>query len=83
MKVKMYYIDLRCFAALSEGGVCDFTGSHRYEIFEGDTVESLLDRLWMPKEEIKIIFLNNKLVDFDEVLHDGDQLGLAPPVSGM
>jgi len=39
--------------------------------------------LGMPKEEIKIIFLNNKIVDFDAVLHDGDQLGLAPPVAAM
>ena len=83
MKVKMYYITMKCFAALSEGEVCDFTDSNQYEIFEGDTVESLVDRLRMPKEEIETIYLNNKLVDFDAVLHDGDQLGLARPVYGM
>ena len=76
-------VNLKCFAELSEGDVCDFTGSDQYEISEGDTVESLVDRLGMPKEEIKIIFLNNKIVDFDAVLHDGDQLGLARPVYGM
>jgi len=76
-------VNLKCFAELSEGDVCDFTGSDQYEIIEGDTVESLVDRLRMPKEEIKIIFLNNKIVDFDAVLHDGDQLGLAPPVAAM
>jgi molybdopterin converting factor small subunit len=74
-------VNLKCFAELSEGDVCDFTGSDQYEISEGDTVESLVDRLRMSKEEIKIIFLNNKIVD--AVLHDGDQLGLAPPVAGM
>ena len=76
-------VNLKCFAELSDGDVCDFTGSDEYEISEGDTVESLLDRLGMPKEEVKIIFLNNKIVDFDSVLHDGDQLGLAPPVGAM
>ena len=76
-------VNLKCFAELSEGDVCDFTGSDQYEILEGDTVESLVDRLRMPKEEIKIIFLNHKIVDFDAVLHDGDQLGLAPPVGAM
>jgi len=76
-------VNLKCFAELSDGDVCDFTGSDEYEISEGDTVESLLDRLGMPKEEIKIIFLNNKIVGFDSVLHDGDQLGLAPPVGAM
>ena len=76
-------VNLKCFAELSEGDVCDFTGSDQYEISEGDTVESLLDRLGMPKADIKIIFLNNKIVDFDAVLHDGDQLGLSPPVGAM
>ena len=76
-------VNLKCFAELSEGDVCDFTGSDQYEISQGDTVESLVDRLGMPKEEIKIIFLNNKIVEFDAVLHDGDQLGLAPPVAAM
>jgi molybdopterin converting factor small subunit len=76
-------VNLKCFAELSEGDVCDYTGSDQYEISEGDTVENLLDRLRMPKEEIKIIFLNHKIVDFDAVLHDGDQLGLAPPVGAM
>ena len=76
-------VNLKCFAELSEGDVCDFTGGDHYEISEGDTVESLVDRLGMPKEEIKIIFLNNKIVDFNAVLHDGDQLGLAPPVAAM
>lgn len=76
-------VNLKCFAELSEGDVCDFTGSDQYEISKGDTVESLLDRLGMPKEEIKIIFLNNKIVDFDAVLRDGDQLGLSPPVGAM
>jgi len=76
-------VNLKCFAELSEGDVCDFTGSDQYEISEGDTVENLLDRLGMPKEEIKIIFLNHKIVDFGAVLHDGDQLGLAPPVGAM
>ena len=57
-------VDLKCFAELSEGDVCDFTGSDQYEISEGETVENLIDRLGMPKEEIKIIFLNNKIVFF-------------------
>jgi len=76
-------INLKCFAELAEGDVCDFSGSDQHEISEGDTVESLLDRLGMPKEEIKIIFLNSKIVDFNALLHDGDQLGLAPPVGAM
>jgi hypothetical protein len=43
-------VNLKCFADLSEGDVCDFTGSDHYEISEGETVESLVDRLGMPDQ---------------------------------
>ena len=78
MKVK-----LKCFAKLSEGDVCDFTGSNEKEISEGETVGSLVSRLGFSQEEVKIIFLNGRIVDFDAVLADGDQVGLAPPQLGF
>jgi molybdopterin converting factor small subunit len=43
----------------------------------------LVDRLKIAKEEIKIVFRNNKLVDFDTLLAEGDQLGFAPAVGAM
>jgi molybdopterin converting factor small subunit len=76
-------ISLKCFAQLSEGDVCDFTGSDQHEISEGETIKDLLTRLGLRQEEIKIIFVNHKMSDFDTVLHDGDEVGLAPPVGGM
>ena len=32
---------------------------------------------------MKVIFLNGRIVDFEAVLNDGDQLGLAPPQLGF
>ena len=78
MKVK-----LKCFAKLSEGDVCDFTGSNEQEISEGETVGSLISRLGFSQEEVKVIFLNGRIVDFDTVLGDGDRVGLAPPQLGF
>ena len=75
MKVK-----LKCFAKLSEGEACDFTGSNEKEISEGETVGSLISRLGFSQEEVKVIFLNGRIVDFNAVLGDGDQVGL-PPLS--
>jgi molybdopterin converting factor small subunit len=35
------------------------------------------------KDNIKIAFINNKIVGLDTVLSDGDRIGLAPSVGGM
>ena len=78
MKVKV-----KCFATLAEADTCDYKGSIEYEVSEGATVDSLIDRLDIAKEDIKIIFRNNKVVDFDAPLSEGDQLGFAPAVGGM
>ena len=76
-------VTLKCFAKLSEGDVCDFTGSNEQEISQGETVGSLIARLGFNQEEVKVIFLNGRIVDFDAVLNDGDQVGLAPPQLGF
>jgi molybdopterin converting factor small subunit len=74
---------LKCFANLAEGDVCDFRESTQNEITEGETVSALFERLGLPKKEIKIIFVNNRVAGFDTVLKDGDQVALSPPVGGM
>lgn len=78
MKVKV-----KCFATLAEADTCDYKGSIEYDVSEGATVDSLVERLDIAKEEIKIVFRNNQVVDFDTLLAEGDQLGFAPAVGGM
>ena len=72
-------ISLRCFSKLSESDVCDFREGDEHEISEGAKVKSLIDKLGFRQDEIKLIFVNGKIVDFDTVLKDGDRVGLAPP----
>ncbi len=76
-------VHLKCFATLAEGDVCDFRESAQNEIAAGETVNALVERLGLPKKDIKIIFINNKVAGFDTVLKDGDQVALSPPVGGM
>ena len=74
---------LKCFAALAEGDVCDFRDSVQNQITEGETVNDLVERLELPKKDVKVIFVNNKVAGLDTVLKDGDQVALSPPVGGM
>ena len=76
-------VHLKCFATLAEGDVCDFRDSVQNELIEGETVNALVERLGLPKKDVKIIFVNNKVAAFDTVLKDGDQVALSPPVGGM
>jgi sulfur carrier protein ThiS len=76
-------ISLKCFSKLSDSDVCDFKGGDEHEISEGETVKSMINKLGFRQDEIKLIFVNGKIVDFDTLLKDGDRVGLAPPQLGM
>ena len=76
-------VKVKCFATLADADTCDYKDSTEYEVPEGYTVDNLVDRLDLAKEDIKIVFRNNKVVDFDTPLTEGDQLGFAPAVGAM
>ena len=76
-------VNLKCFSNLADPDTCDFRDSTEYELSNGQTVEALVERAGIDKNSVKIAFLNNKIVDLDTVLSDGDKIGLAPSVGGM
>ena len=76
-------VNLKCFSTLADPETCDFRDSTEYELNNGQTVEALVERAGIDKNSVKIAFLNNKIVDLDTVLSDGDKIGLAPSVGGM
>ena len=78
MKVK-----LKCFSTLVNPDTCDFRESSIYDLAEGQTVEDLVGRAGIAKDDVKIAFVNGRIVDFDTVLSSGDRVGLAPAVGGM
>jgi molybdopterin synthase sulfur carrier subunit len=52
------------------------------ELPEGSTVGDLVQRLGLPGEEVKIVFVNALFRDRAHVLADGDEMGIFPPVGG-
>jgi len=76
-------VNLKCFSKLVNPDTCDFNESTLYEIADGDSIESLAQRAGIAKEDVRIAFVNNRIVDFDTILSDGDRVGLAPAVGGM
>ena len=57
--------------------------SKSYELVSGETVEDLVVRTGISREDVKIAFVNSRRVNLDTVLSDGDRVGLAPAVGGM
>ena len=76
-------VNLKCFSKLVNPDTCDFNESTLYEIADGDSIESLAQRAGIAKEDVRIAFVNNRIVDFDTILSDGDRVGLAPAVGGI
>jgi len=49
---------------------------------EGTTVEQVVDELQLPLEKLGIVMVNNRHVDLDRELNEGDTLALFPLVGG-
>ena len=58
------------------------SGQNYLEVGEGTTIKALLENLKVPLETVKLIFLNGIHARENEVLKEGDRLGVFPPVAG-
>ena len=76
-------VQLKCFSTLVNPDTCDYRGSTAYDLSEGQTVEDLMKQAGIAPEDVKIAFVNGRIVGFDTALTDGDQVGMAPAVGGM
>jgi molybdopterin converting factor small subunit len=76
-------VDLKCFSSLASEDSCDYKDSTSYELEDGKTVGDLIDRAGLDRGGVKVAFVNSRTVGLETVLHDGDRVGLAPPVGGM
>jgi len=52
------------------------------EVKDGATVEDVLRDLGVPREAVKILFLNGVRAGGNDTLKDGDELGVFPAVAG-
>ncbi len=53
-----------------------------WEVDEGTTILALLHRLQVPMDKVKLIFLNGLHAHGDEILNEGDRVGVFPAVAG-
>ena len=52
------------------------------EVTEGMTIGEVLEQLKVPIDVVRVIFLNGIHAKGDEVLKEGDRVGVFPPVGG-
>ncbi len=77
-------IELKLFASL-ERYMPEGSSRHaprKLDVEEGTTIQALLEELRVPIPSVKTIFLNSVHAQGDEILKDGDRIGVFPPVAG-
>lgn len=76
-------IEVRLFASFTRY-LPDHAEDHRVilDLAEGTTVKQVLQKLQVPLDEIKLVFVNSVRAGLDHVLSDGDRMGAFPPVAG-
>jgi molybdopterin converting factor small subunit len=52
------------------------------QLDQGATVGQVLEKLNIPGEMPKIIFINGLIVKSEAILKDGDRAGIFPPLAG-
>lgn len=57
-------------------------GPWTMEVSEGTTIQNLLEGLKVPRESVKLVFLNGVHANDDDVLKEGDTVGVFPAVAG-
>jgi molybdopterin synthase sulfur carrier subunit len=52
------------------------------ELPEGSTLADLVADLGLPREEVKVMFVNGRAQESDYCLSDKDEVGIFPPIGG-
>lgn len=53
-----------------------------YPVQAGETVRNLLDRLGVPMDMAKLVFVDGRKANWDQVLDGAKKIGVFPPVGG-
>lgn len=73
------FIDIKLYATLEKFMPAS---ANRYPIEPGTSLSILLDQLGIPKEQVKLIFINGIKADLSTVLNGGERVGIFPPIGG-
>lgn len=72
-------ITVKCFASLSRFSP---PNAEAYPVTPGDTAQSVVERLGIPLDDLKLVFVNGTHAPLTTILAEGDRLGLFPAVGG-
>ena len=53
-----------------------------YPVEDGTTIDTIIEALKIPKNQVFLIFSNGVKCDLGTPLKDGDRIGLFPPLGG-
>ena len=71
-------IEVKCFATLAEvtpeGG--------RTTLASGLLARDVVNKLGVPPNEVKIIFINGEQADWDKAINNNDRIGIFPAIGG-
>ena len=76
-------INLKCFADLAEQYACDHDIITTVDIDAETTVDKMMKKNGIAKEDVKIVMINGKISGLDQTLNDGDHVALVPATGGM
>jgi molybdopterin converting factor small subunit len=71
-------ITVKLFATLRAYNEKEF----EYEVHEGTTIETIIELLKLPKDDVTIMMVNGRSKGVNHVLVANDVLALFPPVGG-
>ncbi len=52
------------------------------DIEPGESLRQVLQRLRVPVEQARIVFVNNRLAELSQSLYGGEQIGVFPAIGG-
>ena len=53
-----------------------------YPIQKGITIQQLLEKIHLPTDKVRLIFINNVKGDLHSILKGGERVGIFPPIGG-
>ncbi len=80
---EMIKIQIKLFATLGRFLPDRLQGTpYDLEMPDGSNLNDVLNRMQIPLDETKVVFVNNRVQELDYILIDGDRVGIFPPVGG-
>jgi molybdopterin converting factor small subunit len=80
---EVVHVKVRAYASLKEYLPGSAVGESVEAVLpRGVTVDALLDTLGIPREQVKLCYVNSLYREMDHVLVEGDEVAIFPPVGG-